>query len=145
MMAAILIPFASTVGVIVSYTIYVYNKETRAILSTDLIPDSNHKKIESPKEFTICNDEFIKFTELQQTNLYKYIIHLSLNKILFPLLSPLNNSLKCIDIGCGPGGLSFLLSEKKEIFKIYGIDLSPSNINYANEKLLNMKQLCIIH
>merc|ERR1712228_497320 len=112
--------------------------ESRDILPNDLIPDENRKAAMPPKDFAIETAEYKDLADNTMSNLYDYIIHLSLTKHLIPFLKEKQNmpslNLSCLDAGCSIGGISFRLSQQKNVKKVYDVDLSPSFIQYAKQK-----------
>merc|ERR1712154_256234 len=92
-----------------------------------------------PKEFAIKAAEYKELADSTMSNLYDYVIHLSLKKHLIPFLKQQNGTsnklhLTCLDAGCSIGGVSFRLSQQMDIDKVYGVDLSPSFIEYAKQR-----------
>lgn len=139
---------------------YRYDQHRRDVLPTDLIPDDDRKAVIPPKDFAINVDGYVGMQDMM-SNLYDYILHLSLQKRLIPTMkkskSPNSKSstsskednttnpsdplrLTCLDAGCSVGGLTFRISQHSEVIKVFGVDLSPSFIDYAKEKQSKMQK-----
>eukprot|EP01084_Bolivina_argentea_P155586 271136_1 len=116
---------------------YKYYNESREIEATDLIPDENRVEVIPPKDFAIQASEYQELADAMMSNLYDYIIHLTLKKNLIPHIKNTKTEtlqLTCLDAGCSIGGVSFRLAKQKDVNKVYGVDLSPSFIEYAKQK-----------
>lgn len=52
----------------------------------------------------------------------------------------LDRGMRALDLGCGPGSLSFALAEKSHAgSEIYGVDISDDQLNYARNLTKNFK------
>eukprot|EP01084_Bolivina_argentea_P313947 543738_1 len=137
----VLIGVAVVGGAFSAITFYRYSRKTRTVLHDDLIPDDDRKAAIPVQDFAINAAQYAGLVEKMIGNLYDYAIRLSLTKDLIPHLNEIrsandsNLSLKCVDAGCSVGGLSFRLSQQKDVNKIYGIDLSPSFIDFAKKRV----------
>lgn len=55
--------------------------------------------------------------------------------IVINMINPKEKS-KILDVGCGTGGLLYLLNKMNRNFKLYGIDISPKMLEIAKSKLI---------
>eukprot|EP01084_Bolivina_argentea_P308455 533396_1 len=82
---------------------YKYYNESREVEPTDLIPDENRVAVIPPKDFAIQAADYQELADAMMSNLYDYIIHLSLKKNLLPYLKNTKTEtlqLTCLDAGC---------------------------------------------
>ena len=89
---------------------YKYYQLQREVLPTDLIPDEDRKSVIPPKEFAMDASGYRELAENAMSNLYDYIIHLSLKKNLMPFLRRNSDNdsdslqLVCLGAGCSTKG-----------------------------------------
>ena len=74
-------------------------------------------------------DHFIPYQKKSGINERIYSLYKRLDKL------GINSHSNILEIGCGIGSLTYLLSRKVKHGKIEAVDLSPESINYAKQRL----------